>query len=40
VDGAVPSFAAHVYLAVEALVVLGVGALIYRIASPRIAEYV
>jgi len=40
VDGAVPSLAAHVYLAVEALVVLGVGALIYRTASPRIAEYV
>lgn len=40
VDGAVPSFPAHVYLAVETLVVLGAGALIYRMASPRIAEYV
>ena len=40
VDGVVPSLPAHVYLAAETLIVLGVGALIYRVASPRIAEYV
>jgi lipopolysaccharide transport system permease protein len=40
VDGTIPSLAAHVYLAAETLVIVGVGALIYRLASPRIAEYV
>ena len=40
VDGQIPSLPAHVYLAVETLIILGLGALIYRLASPRIAEYV
>jgi len=40
VDGTIPSLPAHVYLAVETLVVLASGVLIYRMASPRIAEYV
>ncbi len=40
VDGAIPSLAAHVYLAAETLVIVGVGMLVYRLASARIAEYV
>lgn len=40
VDGAVPSLTAHVYLIVETGVMLAAGALVYRVASRRIAEYV
>jgi lipopolysaccharide transport system permease protein len=40
VDGTIPSLPAHIYLALETLVIVGVGALVYRAASPRIAEYV
>ena len=40
VDGQIPSLPAHVYLVVETLIIAGLGALIYRLASPRIAEYV
>jgi ABC-type polysaccharide/polyol phosphate export permease len=40
VQGAAPSLLAHVYLAVETAVVLAAGIAVYRVASPRIAEYV
>jgi len=40
VQGVAPSFLAHVYLAVETAVVLAIGVAVYRLASPRIAEYV
>jgi lipopolysaccharide transport system permease protein len=38
VDGAVPSVTAHVYLVVEAVVVLAVGTMIFRRYSARAAE--
>jgi len=40
VDGRVPSFTAHAYLAVETAVALAVGIAVYRLTAPRIAEYV
>jgi len=40
VQGVAPSFLAHVYLAAETAVVLAIGVAVYRVASPRIAEYV
>ncbi len=40
VEGRAPSALAHLYLVLEAAVVLGVGVLVYRRAAPRIAEYV
>ena len=40
VQGVVPSLLAHVYLAVETAVILAIGVAVYRLASPRIAEYV
>ena len=39
VDGQVPSALAHALLTVEALIVLGIGALVYRRHAPRVAEY-
>jgi lipopolysaccharide transport system permease protein len=39
VDGTVPSLRAHVCLALEAVVVLGAGILVYRRYAPRAAEY-
>jgi len=38
VDGRVPSPLAHVLLSIEALAILGVGALVYRRRAPRVAE--
>jgi ABC-type polysaccharide/polyol phosphate export permease len=40
VQGVVPSFLGHVYLVLETAIVLGVGVVVYRLAAPRIAEYV
>lgn len=40
VDGDVPSALAHACLALETIVLLAAGVAIYRLASPRIAEYV
>lgn len=40
VQGVVPSGLAHLYLGIEAAVVLGFGILVYQRAAPRIAEYV
>jgi ABC-type polysaccharide/polyol phosphate export permease len=40
VQGVAPSLLAHLYLVLEAAVVLAVGVLVYRQAAPRIAEYV
>lgn len=39
VDGRLPTFRAHAYLALQVLVVLGVGVLLYRRFAPRAAEY-
>jgi ABC-type polysaccharide/polyol phosphate export permease len=39
VDGQTPSLLAHGLLAVEALVILGAGALIYRLRAPRVPEH-
>ncbi len=38
VDGRFPSPLAHVLLTIEALVILGAGALVYRRRAPRVAE--
>ena len=40
VDGVLPSALAHALLAIEASLILGAGALIYRSYSSRVAEYV
>jgi lipopolysaccharide transport system permease protein len=38
VDGAIPTAKAHALLSIEALAVFGIGAAIYRLRAPRIAE--
>jgi hypothetical protein len=40
VEGKIPSAFAHGLLTLEAAVVLGIGALIYRSKAPRVPEYV
>ncbi len=40
VQGVAPSVVAHLYLLLEAVVVVAVGIVVYRSAAPRIAEYV
>lgn len=40
VEGAVPSPTAHLLLALEAVIMLGAGMLIFRHSAPRAAEYV
>lgn len=40
VQGVAPSVVAHLYLLLEAVVVVAVGIVVYRAAAPRIAEYV
>jgi lipopolysaccharide transport system permease protein len=39
VDGAVPTARAHLFLAVETLVILGIGVRVFRSLAPRAAEY-
>ena len=39
VDGRTPSLVAHTLLTAETLVILALGALIYRLQAPRVAEH-
>jgi lipopolysaccharide transport system permease protein len=39
IDGAIPSLVGHLCLAADAIVILGVGILIFRKLAPRAAEY-
>jgi lipopolysaccharide transport system permease protein len=40
VDAQVPSGLAHLFLTIEAVLILAAGALIYRACASRVAEYV
>jgi lipopolysaccharide transport system permease protein len=40
VDGKTPTLTAHLYLVIDAAVILAVGLIVFRLFAPRAAEYV